>query len=279
MTPNGSETVEQERSWSAASNLLLGHALCYIARGMSVFPLHARGKTPLTPHGLKDATLDTEQIRKWWTRWPTANIGVTTGRLSDLAVLDVDGEAGERSLQALPEPLPATWCSLTRERIPGVVPVPGTPGDSELSGEARHRVGCSRQRRLRGRTSERAPERVDLHVHRSAAETRRMAGLALPAKNEALRATESARTYAAGLTPRPDRYAAVALEREVRILLATPEGQRNEQLNRGVHAVARLDALSTAGITAAFTAAALRIGLDARETEATIKSALEARGR
>lgn len=48
------------------------------------------GKHPLTPSGVKDATTDEMQIRKWWTRWPLANIGIACGNISGIFVLDVD---------------------------------------------------------------------------------------------------------------------------------------------------------------------------------------------
>jgi putative DNA primase/helicase len=47
------------------------------------------GKHPRTQHGLDDATLDHEQIREWWQRWPHANIGINCG-LSGLLVIDLD---------------------------------------------------------------------------------------------------------------------------------------------------------------------------------------------
>lgn len=55
-------------------------AYCYATAGMAVFPLVPRSKIPLISkaeggEGWKDATTDLEQVRAWWTRWPTANIG------------------------------------------------------------------------------------------------------------------------------------------------------------------------------------------------------------
>jgi P4 family phage/plasmid primase-like protien len=73
-------------------------ALAYARNGNAVFPCWPRGKEPLTAHGFKDATKDEAQIRRWWTRWPNANIGIATGREYGIAVLDVDGPEGERLL-------------------------------------------------------------------------------------------------------------------------------------------------------------------------------------
>ncbi len=75
-----------EEQAAAASNLEQA-ALAYAAQGMYVFPLAPQGKTPLTPHGLEDATVDPMTIETWWTRWPEANIGIRTG---EIVVVDED---------------------------------------------------------------------------------------------------------------------------------------------------------------------------------------------
>ena len=87
-------------------------ALAYASRGVPVFPCKPGGKAPLTHHGHLDATVDPEQIRKWWTRWPSANIGIPTGERSGLLVLDIDPDkGGDASLATLVSehgPLPTT---------------------------------------------------------------------------------------------------------------------------------------------------------------------------
>ena len=72
---------------------MLDAALSYAGRGWHVLPLKARGKTPLTPHGLKDATQDAATIRAWWQRLPEANIGIAC-EPSGLAVIDIDAKSG-----------------------------------------------------------------------------------------------------------------------------------------------------------------------------------------
>jgi hypothetical protein len=64
-------------------------ALAWGARGIAVLPIRAGGKAPLVPRGLHDATTDPEMIRRWWDRWPTANIAIATGH-PGVDVLDVD---------------------------------------------------------------------------------------------------------------------------------------------------------------------------------------------
>jgi hypothetical protein len=56
---------------------------------LPVFPC-GKNKKPLTRHGFKDATNDEAQIRRWWSRFPDALIGVPTGSASGLLVIDVD---------------------------------------------------------------------------------------------------------------------------------------------------------------------------------------------
>lgn len=81
---------------------LLDAALAYAAQGWHVFPLQPSGKTPLTAHGFKDATIDPDAIRAWWSKWPEANIGIATGERSGVSVIDVDlGKGGEASLDQL----------------------------------------------------------------------------------------------------------------------------------------------------------------------------------
>lgn len=94
------------------SSPLLPHldiALGYAARGWAVFPLYEPtptgcscvradcgkpGKHPRTPDGLTSATRDPETIRGWWQRWPKASIGLATGRVSGVVVVDVDPKDG-----------------------------------------------------------------------------------------------------------------------------------------------------------------------------------------
>ena len=77
-------------------------ALAYARRGWAVLPLRPRGKEPLTEHGVRDATTDPATIEAWWNRWPDANVGIATGAVSGLVVLDVDprngGDEGLRDL-------------------------------------------------------------------------------------------------------------------------------------------------------------------------------------
>jgi len=58
--------------------------------GLPVFPCRPGGKTPLIAHGFRDATTDRRLIGGWWRAWPKANIGMPTGPVSQLDVVDID---------------------------------------------------------------------------------------------------------------------------------------------------------------------------------------------
>src|SRR5262245_24333267 len=79
---------------------ILGGALDFGKRGWRVFPCFEAtakgecgcgdsscenvGKHPRIARWPGLATTDSKTIRRWWTKWPTANIGIATGRGSDL---------------------------------------------------------------------------------------------------------------------------------------------------------------------------------------------------
>jgi hypothetical protein len=93
------EASEFTASPGKSPGLIRDAVLDYARRGIPVFP--CRGKKPLTAHGFHDASCEEEKILCWWTKWPSANIGIPTGGASGLFVLDQDGDAGNESLKAI----------------------------------------------------------------------------------------------------------------------------------------------------------------------------------
>ena len=79
----------------------LAAALALASIGIHVFPCKARAKEPATPHGFKDATVDPEQIARWWHAEPSLNVAAATGQLSGIFVVDVDGPDAEAELRKL----------------------------------------------------------------------------------------------------------------------------------------------------------------------------------
>lgn len=79
---------------------LVDYALSYAQNGWYVFPL--QGKIPFKESsGHIDATTKQQQIQTWWSQRPTAHIGLATGELSGVLVLDIDPPKGYNHLKEL----------------------------------------------------------------------------------------------------------------------------------------------------------------------------------
>jgi P4 family phage/plasmid primase-like protien len=66
-------------------------AVWYCENGFAIVPLQARGKKPVTRHGLNDWFDDADDARKLWTKSPNLNIGIVCGSPSHgLLVFDFD---------------------------------------------------------------------------------------------------------------------------------------------------------------------------------------------
>jgi hypothetical protein len=89
----------------------LDHALARAAGGLTLFPCD-NDKRPFTAHGFKDASADPDMIRRWWTRWPDALIGVPTG--IKFCVVDVDLQHAEARDWYGKANLPVTRTHVTR---------------------------------------------------------------------------------------------------------------------------------------------------------------------
>ncbi len=92
---------------------MMSAAIRYLWRGWSIVPIRPRDKYPLVRWKEFQERRPTEdEIADWFKRWPDANIGVVTGALSDIVVLDVDPHhGGAESLDRLVSihgPLPST---------------------------------------------------------------------------------------------------------------------------------------------------------------------------
>jgi len=86
---------------------MLAAALAAAGRGWSVVAVRPRAKAPLVPWlELQERRAHADEIRGWFERWPDANVGVVTGAISNLVVIDVDPAHGGRdSLAQLEEEL------------------------------------------------------------------------------------------------------------------------------------------------------------------------------
>jgi Bifunctional DNA primase/polymerase, N-terminal/Primase C terminal 1 (PriCT-1) len=75
----------------------------FLKRCWSVLPVRAHDKRPLIAwEPLQSARPSAGDLNDWFRRWPDANIGIVTGEISNLIVVDVDPKhGGEHSLERL----------------------------------------------------------------------------------------------------------------------------------------------------------------------------------
>lgn len=90
----------------------------YLARGWAIVPIANGAKRPLVRWQIFQEKLPTDQdMEDWFKRWPDAGIGIVTGAVSNLVVLDIDPRhEGDDSLAALERehgPLPHTVEAIT----------------------------------------------------------------------------------------------------------------------------------------------------------------------
>lgn len=108
------------------ANIALEWALRYRARGWSVVVVHgikngactcykkakcaSPGKHPVGKawKEFQERIATEDEIREGFRKYPNANVGIITGRISNLAVLDIDGQKGRDNLAALGYEIPET---------------------------------------------------------------------------------------------------------------------------------------------------------------------------
>lgn len=76
-------------------------AMFYTERNIKVFPVKRQDKKPLCANGFKSATTDKVVLQEWNNKFPNCNVGIPTGHINNIFVVDVDGEQGFKSLNRL----------------------------------------------------------------------------------------------------------------------------------------------------------------------------------
>jgi hypothetical protein len=112
-------------------------ALEYVAKsGLSVIPVGPRKTPHVKWKEYQERRASPAEIQQWYRKWPNAGIGIVTGVLSDLVVIDIDGdyEAGLALLRRHGVDLPPTggvstghgvhlWYAHPGGRVPTLAPV------------------------------------------------------------------------------------------------------------------------------------------------------------
>ena len=258
-------------------------ALSYTAWGWHVLPIRPGTKLPATSHGFHDASNDPDQVLDWWDRDPAYGIGVATGAVSGLVVLDVD-PGGLETLSALVTehgPLPSTLKAQTpRGGWHGYYAHPGRrvrctagvlganldvrgDGGYVVAPESEHPNGGTYRwwepHDWTGTVADLPAAWVDLLADPLEQPTR----LRPPTPT------------VDGVTGRAAAYVTAAVRGQLEDVAAAAEGTRNARLNQAAFRLGQLAAAGALDPDAAhhsLSAAAAVAGLDAREADRTIRS-------
>ena len=243
-------------------------------QGFATFPV-ARDKCPTSPHGFKDASSETDAVRELWRQHPGPLVGIATGPMSGVDVLDLDRKHGA-----------ADWWLAHRHQIPVTRTHRTRSGGLHLL--FRHAVGlrCSNSRIAAG---------VDVRAEGGCAIWWPCAGfpvldsgpivdwpewladIAMPRPEQPSRDSPKLRPHILAT----DKYAAGALRRACDIVAQSQQGRRNHTLNVEAYSLARFiksGALSAQDVADNLAEAALASGLGQREIAATLASGLRAAG-
>lgn len=255
------------------------NAESYSNLGYGVLPLQPGGKAPVTKNGLKDATTDSAIIKSWPAHH---NVGILPPER--VLVLDADSpEEVKRLEHDYPELLTAPRCDTPSGgahfylRLPDGATAPKTTV------------------RVRGRSLDtRGLDKAYLVAPPSALPSGKyewkrplVSPDELPEASPAL--IELLSPPQKNLSTPPEvltlqlngrgRYASAALQAEHDNVASAPEGSRNHALNTAAYSLGQLvgsGALDRTEVEGALRSAAATCGLEPRETEATLKSGLDA---
>jgi len=124
----------------AQNSKKLQAALAYAEKlGFSIIPVGKDKKPLIKWEDFQKRKATREEINKWWSKWPDANIGIVTGMISNLCVIDIDTEEGKQAIQEfIPESLIMPVCTTPS----GGQHLYFTCTDDKLSNNARVVPGC-----------------------------------------------------------------------------------------------------------------------------------------
>ena len=85
-------------------------ALRYARQGLSVIPLNENAKTPALSSwkDYQSKRMTIADVGQFWAENPNYNVGIVTGSISNITVIDIDGEEGEESYRHADFEIPET---------------------------------------------------------------------------------------------------------------------------------------------------------------------------
>jgi len=117
----------------------LESALKYRELGFSIIPVGKDKKPLIKWEEYQKRIASNEELKQWGGKWPDANIGIVTGKISDLAVIDIDTEEGK---QAILDYIPESLLTPTVETPKGGQHLYFKCPDDKLANNARLIPGC-----------------------------------------------------------------------------------------------------------------------------------------
>ena len=69
---------------------MLNHALAYLARGLSIIPISKDKKPLISWQEFQTRKATEDEVKDWLKQWPEMNLGIVTGQISNLIVVDCD---------------------------------------------------------------------------------------------------------------------------------------------------------------------------------------------
>ena len=251
-------------------------ALALAARGYYVLACRPRAKTPLTAHGLRDATTSAGIITQRWTATASANIGIACAA-SGVVVLDIDPRHGGAAtlaglcaeLGALPETVEAATGGPDGGRhLMYAAPVGEMIGSLGPGVDVRHRAYIVVAPSVHPSGGAYRWIRSPLDTMPAPLPEAWIARIRRPAPP-----TVSSRPAAVSSATADSAYGRAAIDAELARVRTAPEGDRNRSLNRAALACGQLHAGGAIpDVRDDLIAAALAAGLGERESHATAES-------
>lgn len=237
------------------------------------------GKHPVIATGRNGASAAEGDLRRWWSRYPAANVGLATGWESGVAVLDLDSGEALAELVTRHGELPVTARARSGRDGTGVhyyfrhPPPPTDPAAERVVVPSRTLIAGADTRGVGGLIVLPPSLHVSGRRYEWQASPRQVPLAPAPGWMTEHRGPTPAPAdlgdIAEGMTP----YGRASLRAIMDELARTPEGQRNDTLNRCAYRLGRLRAhISPDAAAAALLSAAAGIGLSRAEAEGTLRS-------